>query len=88
MTVKPAHFGNRKHADAAERSRCDGKHFTLRDVRVQGRVRSALQAEKRDIAGIDIAFERTARKIRFAARRFEQAVLNELIFDGRFAFRI
>ena len=59
VAVETSHLVDREYADAAEGSGRDGKHFTFRHICSELGVSSGLQAVESDLAGSDIAFERS-----------------------------
>ena len=81
VAVEAAHLRDREDADAAEAAGGHRKDFAFRDVGAQVTVGVALQAVEGDLGRSDIALERAAGEVRFAAV-FQQAVLDQLILDG------
>ena len=55
MTVKSAHFRNRKYADRSERTRCYRKYLPLRHICANLSVGGGLQTEERNIARRNIS---------------------------------
>ena len=82
MAVETTHLGNGKDADAAKAAGGNGQHLTLRDVGAQSPLAVALEPIEGDLAGGDVALQRTAGEIRLTARRLQQTVLNELVLDA------
>ena len=80
MAIEAAHFPDGKYADAAEAAGGHGQHFALGDIAAKIALAIALEPEEGNIAGGNIPFQGAPGEIRFAARRLQQTMLNELIF--------
>ena len=79
VAIEAAHFGDGEYADAAEGVRAHVEHLALGHIGAQRALAVALQAVEGHVARGQVALERAAGKVRFAAGGLEQAVLDQLI---------
>ena len=83
VTIESAHLMDRKYADTAEAGGCNGEDFAFGNVGAKDTVTVALQTIECDFTRCNVAFKRAARKVGFRSFRFEQTVLDQLIFYTR-----
>lgn len=81
VAIKASHFRDGENTDSAERAGLDRQNLTLRDVASEIAVRVTLQTVEGDIGCGKVCFQRAAREVRRRTSRFQQTVLDELIFD-------
>ena len=61
VAVESSHLLDGKHADGTEGTSGNGQHFAVSNVAVQMSVGSGLQTEEGNLAGDNVAFQRSVR---------------------------
>ena len=81
IAVEAVHLGNTKYADAAEGLGRHGENLALSDISLKVGILVGLQAVEGDLAGDDVALQRSAGDVRLAAI-LKAAVHDQLILHG------